>query len=296
MASRAQLVILNNIDDLRTLRALYMAKGLTQMLGYQTLDNYINWFERKAHQEHIKVYTLPEAWRRSGLYLIVDRYQLMVNALDTEDAAEELKIALPQLDWSRGYKMTGVPALHYETVLKILADMRLHIDTIRLIVVHIPREQILNLDVSTLPPEYEFRPLTIADAALVDNIWYSHGNGTLEFIKRLITYNCNIGISLKSTGELIAWCIRCNLGLLGMLHVKEAYRGRGLARSIVHQVSRQIAVAGGDVGTMISDRNSASLALFNKLNFKEIGVTYIIRTKRSENSEIWSDEQEAKED
>lgn len=80
-----------------------------------------------------------------------------------------------------------------------------------------------------------------------------------------------------------------------MLHVKDAHRGHGLAGAMVQLLSRQFAQAGDDASTMISYGNSASISLFTKLNFKTVGTTYIFRTKRNENSEIWSDELEAKE-
>lgn len=150
-------------------------------------------------------------------------------------------------------------------------------------------------NISSISTEYEFRPLASDAAVIVDNIWYSRAKGSLEFIKRLIKYNYNIGIYLKSSGELIGWCIRCNLGLLGMLHVKDAHRGHGLAGAMVQLLSRQFAQAGDDASTMISYGNSASISLFTKLNFKIVGTTYIFRTKRNENREIWSDELEAKE-
>nr|XP_014096282.1 uncharacterized protein LOC106621814 [Bactrocera oleae]XP_036225265.1 uncharacterized protein LOC106621814 [Bactrocera oleae] len=288
------LITLNNIDDLRLIRELYKSCGITQLIGYQTLSNYINWFDRDPQQKHIQIYTLPDVWRKSGLYLILDRYQLMVNALDTVEAATELRTALVQLDWSRGYKMTGVPDIHHDTIFKILTDLNLHIDIVRLQIMLMPRAEALELEVG-ISTEYEFRPLAPDAAVIVDNIWYSRAKGSLEFIKRLIKYNYNIGIYLKSSGELIGWCIRCNLGLLGMLHVKDAHRGHGLAGAMVQLLSRQFAQAGDDASTMISYGNSASISLFTKLNFKTVGTTYIFRTKRNENSEIWSDELEAKE-
>lgn len=63
-------------------------------------------------------------------------------------------------------------------------------------------------NISSISTEYEFRPLAPDAAVIVDNIWYSRAKGSLEFIKRLIKYNYNIGIYLKSSGELIGWCIR----------------------------------------------------------------------------------------
>lgn len=80
-----------------------------------------------------------------------------------------------------------------------------------------------------------------------------------------------------------------------MLHVKDAHRGRGLAGAMVYLLSRQFAQAGDDATTMISYGNSASISLFTKLNFEKVGTTYIFKTKRSENGEIWSDDLEAKE-
>lgn len=71
----------------------------------------------------------------------------MVNALDTVEAATELRTALVQLDWSRGYKMTGVPDIHHDTIFKILTDLNLHIDIVRLQIMLMPRAEALELEV-----------------------------------------------------------------------------------------------------------------------------------------------------
>lgn len=55
---------------------------------------------------------------------------------------------------------------------------------------------------------------------------------------------------------------------MGTLHVKDEYRGQGLATILIETFSQKILESGEDIRTMINDRNEVSQKLFNKLGFK----------------------------
>lgn len=65
-----------------------------------------------------------------------------------------------------------------------------------------------NLYFFSIPNSLELRSLTVEDAEIINNTWYSRQNGSLEFIQTLIKYNLNLGLYTKDTNELVAWCTR----------------------------------------------------------------------------------------
>ncbi|CAD6998156.1 unnamed protein product [Ceratitis capitata] len=77
-----KLQVLHKAEDLNLLRELYRADWPSQALGYYTLDNFIRWQEHVKQPQKVWIYTLDdEGFRKNGLYLIVDCFQLFVNIL-----------------------------------------------------------------------------------------------------------------------------------------------------------------------------------------------------------------------
>ena len=66
----------------------------------------------------------------------------------------------------------------------------------------------------------------------------------------------------------IKFNFRCQCGFLGTLHVKEEYRGQGLATILIEEYSRRILERGEDVRTLINDNNLISKKVFAKLGFE----------------------------
>ncbi|TMW43518.1 hypothetical protein DOY81_011401 [Sarcophaga bullata] len=118
------------------------------------------------------------------------------------------------------------------------------------------------------PDSLVLRSLSVEDAKIINDVWYSRQNGSLEFIETLIKYNISLGLYKKDTDELIAWCTRCQSGFLGTLHVKEEYREQGLATILIEEYSRRILERGEDVRTLINDNNLVSQKVFAKLGFE----------------------------
>ncbi|XP_023295484.2 uncharacterized protein LOC111678378 [Lucilia cuprina] len=258
------LQILNDINDLKYLRDLYRKNIPITSHGYYTLTNFIKWFELNPHIDHVKVYVLDN-WRESGFFIVLDRYQLFINTLKFN--VDEVSNALKSWDWRRKYKIFALPAILFPVVEKTLKDLNMNI---RMTTLKIYQRDQSFVDTKgiDIPNTLVLRSLSITDANLINETWYSRQNGSLEFLQTLIKYNINLGLYTKDTNELVAWCTRCQCGFLGTLHVKENYRGQGLATVLIERFSQKIIECGEDVRTLINNNNLASQKLFGKLGFK----------------------------
>ncbi|XP_054082931.1 uncharacterized protein LOC105209797 [Zeugodacus cucurbitae] len=282
-----KLITLSDIVDLKTLRALCHSNCATSALGYYTLDNFIKWHERDKQLQRVRVYTLNDGrWRHNGLYMIVDCFQLFVHILPVKEAQTLLRTALKMLDWTKGFKITAIPDMYIDTVHKVLEELRLTWEGIRLNIYQLAREKALNIKVSC-PSGFKMRSLNIADAKLINELWHANNAGSLEIIKRLIIYNNNIGVYAQESGELVAWCIRCQSGFIGMLHVKPTYRRSGLALLLCLAMVQEIATQGDEVRAMIHEHNEASKELCKKLCFQQTGVTHIIYAYYPTYGAVW---------
>lgn len=75
------------------------------------------------------------------------------------------------------------------------------------------------------------------------------------------------GYCIRDQQLPVAWIMTHDDGSVGMLHVLDAYRGRGFARKLVTAMSRKVSQKGRPVFAHIEPTNTASLALFGSLGF-----------------------------
>lgn len=113
-----------------------------------------------------------------------------------------------------------------------------------------------------------------SDGAKINDLWPHAHNGSLYFIQRLIEMNLNIGAFTKDEDELIAWCLRIEMGSFGSLQVDERFQRRGLGSLIVKIMSKRLAETGKDITAGIVDSNYKSRNMFQKLGFKHIDDTH----------------------
>lgn len=111
--------------------------------------------------------------------------------------------------------------------------------------------------------------LTEVDASAVNDIWPLRFPGSIHFVERLIKNDYSVGAFDSSNGELMAWVLRCPLGGLGMLQVKETHYRKGLGRIVVMALSKRLAEDGHDVAAAVLTGNNPSRSLFRGLGFTE---------------------------
>lgn len=113
------------------------------------------------------------------------------------------------------------------------------------------------------------RNLGEVDASTINDIWPLRYPGSINFVKRLIKNDYSVGAFDSFTGELMAWVLRCPLGGLSMLQVKETHYRKGLGRLVVMVLCKRLAVDGHDVGAAVLTENNPSRSLFRGLGFAE---------------------------
>jgi GNAT superfamily N-acetyltransferase len=138
---------------------------------------------------------------------------------------------------------------------------------------YLPKEEALKFDTAS-PEGIYLKQLVPADGQKINDLWPHAHNGSLYFIQRLIEMNLNIGAFTKEEDELIAWCLRIEMGSFGSLQVDERFQRRGLGSLMVKLMSRRLAEQSKDITAGIVDSNYKSRQMFQKLGFKHIDDTH----------------------
>ncbi|XP_037958872.1 uncharacterized protein LOC119688263 [Teleopsis dalmanni] len=273
-----QLTAIIDVNELKELRNLYLKEWPNNCVGYYCLNNFISWLERDPEIKNLHIYTLNNDWRSDGLFLVVDRYQLFVNSLYGKMNNDLLTEAISLLDWKHGYKVSSFLNRHRPAVLDVVHSKQLELEYDSLTVMYyMPCATALQLDINC-PQGYVLRTLSVADAETIDNVWPNQHQGSLFLIRRLISWNANMGVYVEETNELVAWCLRLQGGFLGALQVKDSHQRLGLGSLVTRATSRRIAELGDDVMALVGEKNVPSRATFDKLGFKVIDTCHWLRS------------------
>lgn len=112
------------------------------------------------------------------------------------------------------------------------------------------------------------RSLETDDATLVDSWWDYQSAKSRSLVSRRIDIDGGVAcLGIEVDGTLVACILRYEGGALGMLHVKEEYRRRGYAQTLLEEATRTVQARGEECIAFIVDGNNASEALFTKLGW-----------------------------
>lgn len=120
-------------------------------------------------------------------------------------------------------------------------------------------------------PNARVVPLQAEWAGRVAKLWQSDWPAE-GYVRRRIAAGPTAAI--LDEGEPVAWAlthmITDRVGVIGMVHVLEGYRRKGLAKSVVASVARDL-IGQGKIPTLHAFvDNTASLALFPTLGFRKV--------------------------
>lgn len=59
-----------------------------------------------------------------------------------------------------------------------------------------------------IPIGFSIKLLSDKHAEKIDSVWPNRHHGSLEFIKRIIAWNPNVGLFKNDDNELVAWSLR----------------------------------------------------------------------------------------
>ncbi|RUS71082.1 hypothetical protein EGW08_021160 [Elysia chlorotica] len=100
--------------------------------------------------------------------------------------------------------------------------------------------------------------------------WPHSRNHTDRYIRQLLRKFPSVGLFDKD-GECIGLEIGNEYGAIGMLHVREEYRGRGLGKIITSQLAQKYFCDGLNVIAFVIKDNKPSRRMHTSCGFKEVG-------------------------
>lgn len=120
-------------------------------------------------------------------------------------------------------------------------------------------------------PDDRVRPIGPEFAGLIAKTWEPDWPAE-GYVRRRIAVGPTA--SIYDRGEPIAWAlthtVTDRVGVIGMVHVQEGHRRKGLARSVVSAVVRDLQKLGRHPALHVYWDNAASLALFPSLGFRRV--------------------------
>ncbi len=113
----------------------------------------------------------------------------------------------------------------------------------------------------------QVRPLVLSDVPFMyDNYIYKQ-TASVSYFEGRIKAAASFGVEID--GGLVGWVMTHDDGSLGMMHVLEAYRGRGIAELLTIQLCLSMRAKGVLPHLGIKVENVASAALARKIGFVE---------------------------
>lgn len=119
-------------------------------------------------------------------------------------------------------------------------------------------------------------PLSKKHADKINSYWTYRQDGSLDFIHLLIELSPNIG-AFDSSGNLVAWCLRLQTGLLGFLQVDDDHLRQGLGLLVCKALTKKLGEMGLDVCACVALDNVASVRLFERIGFTLIEPVFWTR-------------------
>ena len=120
--------------------------------------------------------------------------------------------------------------------------------------------------------EAETRPVRPSEADMIAAHW-SPNRDRRAYVRRRIEEGITSGIEVD--GELVAWDMTHfetdRVVMLGFLHVKEAYRGRGFAKTVTTATAGKVFAKGKVAAAQVFEDNRASLRLTEGMGFRRVG-------------------------
>ena len=109
-------------------------------------------------------------------------------------------------------------------------------------------------------------------AKRINDLWPHRFLQSEQYLASYIDANGGYGVFLKSSDQMVAWVIKHAFGHLAMLQTEEDHTRKGYASLVTKALSREIAEEGHwPLGTILLE-NKNSVAMFEKLGFRNIGI------------------------
>ncbi|MEE9237546.1 MAG: GNAT family N-acetyltransferase [Thermoplasmata archaeon] len=114
-------------------------------------------------------------------------------------------------------------------------------------------------------------PVTVEHAKMIAEHWH-HGREAYDYVRSRIEDGLSAGV--YADGELVAWDMTHletdKVIMLGFLYVKEAYRGRGYAKTVTTSMCRRVFKLGKTPACQVFQDNEVSMRLTEGMGFRRL--------------------------
>ncbi|XP_050082233.1 uncharacterized protein LOC126569295 [Anopheles aquasalis] len=263
------------IEDLEELRDLYQHNWPHNEPTYNLIQNYIDWHRIDRKLKDFAIYSLNGTWRQNGTFVLEDRYLLFFYSLD--DTNDTVRRALDLVDWDYSWQVSAYHDTHRAAMLEIIQKHNLQlIFDLPTETRYLRKEAALQFTID-VPAGTSLRPLSGEDAVKANALWPHRAKGSEFLLKRLALWNASVGLFDESTNEMLAWCFRLTPGPNGALEVPVEHRRKGYGTLVTKALAVKLAEMGCISYGFILKRNTASIDMFRKLGFENVGSMYWTR-------------------
>ena len=120
-----------------------------------------------------------------------------------------------------------------------------------------------------VPEDYKLDSLTTLDVSTVNGAWkFGQSEESAVFLAYLVATFPSL--CYRWHGAPVAWILTTQYGSLGMLHVAEPHRRKGLATSLICRLAQKHLEDGHQPYAIIDINNQTSFELFSKCGFRKI--------------------------
>uniref|UniRef100_A0A182NNP3 N-acetyltransferase domain-containing protein n=1 Tax=Anopheles dirus TaxID=7168 RepID=A0A182NNP3_9DIPT len=140
------------------------------------------------------------------------------------------------------------------------------------------REEAANLTYA-VPNDVELRPLKIEHGVQLNECWPFRYKTSQRYIESSIQHNAGLGLFDRITGQLVSWVFKNDHDAIGHLYTIPDRNNRGYGTTLAKAITRLIAADHKQhVHTFISESNTRSIRLFEKIGYTAVGQTewYIV--------------------
>lgn len=131
--------------------------------------------------------------------------------------------------------------------------------------------------------------LRASDVDLVNDNWFARGPFSRGMVAQCVAKNGGSCLRLKGEDRAIGWCLGRVDGSIGLLHVDPEWRGKGLAKCLMHKLASKLLMEDDrrlEQFGFIADDNEASLKVHRDLGYRvverNVGLTWWFSCKKKE--------------
>ncbi|RZC34221.1 CKS, FR47, and/or Acetyltransf 1 domain containing protein [Asbolus verrucosus] len=273
--------------------------GVQQSKGwvhYMTHSPGIKWKRSKKYRNRVSFMSPNSSWERDGTIIVLLKVSRCSHHLNVKSQSHFFQchcylIFVFTLDENCtnlykgltetsliGYKSENttffcVHKKHIPTVIRVVDNKNLKISQSEVpYLMYAASPEEVGKFAITCPPDVHVKKLDPSLGEQINSVWPHKFPGSEGFVSDLIEINGGYGLFLKGSDEPVAWVLKHCFGQVGMLQTDDNHKRKGYASLVLKALAKEMGGEGlWPFGTVLAD-NSASVGMFQRLGFRNVGT------------------------